>query len=97
MNKHCMGGCCHEKTQEVYVIEENEFFKTKTFDHYEHFCDKCPAQYKKWWEDNRDKPSSEAYDCDCFEPTKLVASLMKMNELAQKMLDSIEKKKETEC
>lgn len=92
--KHCMGGCVHDKTREVYKIEENEFFKSKVFDHYEHFCDKCPAQYEKWWQENGNKTSEEAYDCECFEPTKLVSSLMRMNELAQEILDKLNAEKE---
>lgn len=94
MNRHCMGGCCHNKTKEVFKIEENEFFKTKTFDHYEHYCDKCPAKYGQWWKDNGEKPSAEAYDCDCYEPTEIVASLQSMNELAQDILDGLNNKKD---
>ena len=93
MYKHCMGGCRHEQTKEVYKIEEDEWFKIKTFDHYEHFCDKCPAQYKKWWEENANKPSKDASDCPCFEPTEIVASLDKMNNLAQSILDKLNETK----
>ena len=89
MYKHCMGGCCHEKTKEVFITEENEFFKTKTFDHYEHYCDKCPEQYAKWWEDNGNKTTEEASDCPCFEPTEIVASLDNLNNLAQSILDRL--------
>lgn len=96
MNRHCMGGCRHSQMKSVYKTEEDELFKIKTFDHYEHFCDKCPAQYEQWWKDNGDKKANDAYDCDCFEPTEIVASLDNLNNLAQSILDKLNEKGKSE-
>lgn len=89
---HCMGGCIHSKMREVFNIEEDEFFKMKTFDHYEHYCDKNQKGFEQWWADNGQKKSDDAYNMDCYEPTELTKSLDNMIDLAQKIVDELEKK-----
>ena len=91
--KHCMGGCKHYLTEDVYeIVDVGEGITINAFKGYKHDCNKNPEGYKKWWEDNAKKPSIEAYEMDCFEPNDITKSLMEINELAQQILDKLEKK-----
>lgn len=90
-----MSGCKHYYTEDICErVDIGEGITINEFKGYKHGCHKNPEGYNKWWEDNANKPSFEAYDMDCFEPTDLTASLMKANELAQQILDKIKKNKE---
>jgi hypothetical protein len=82
----------------VYEIVEDEWVKMKEFKGYRHFCDKNPEGYEDWH--NRNKNNTyDQYKLDemsCYEPTELTKSLDNMIDLAQKIIDNLEKKKENE-
>lgn len=93
-----MGSCRHHKMEDVYEIVEDEWVKMKEFKGYRHFCDKNPEGYADWH--NRNKNNTyDQYKNDemsCYEPTEFTKSLDNMIDLAQKIIDNLEKKKENE-
>ena len=93
-----MGSCRHHQMEDVYEIVEDEWVKMKEFKGYRHFCDKNPEGYEDWH--NRNKNNTyDQYKLDemsCYEPTELTKSLDNMIDLAQKIIDNLEKKKENE-
>jgi len=96
---NCMSCCIHYKTKEVYRTEEEKdengrvWMRSSLFDHYEHFCDRNPDQYKDWHERNKDKtyPQYSLDYCACYEPEKSHKLLCEMNNLAQNILDGLNK------
>lgn len=91
--KHCMGGCKHYLTEDVYErVDIGEGITINEFKGYKHGCHKNPEGYEKWREENAKKSLKEASEMDCFEPNEITASLIKMNGLAQQILDKLEKK-----
>ena len=93
-----MGSCRHHQMEDVYEIVEDEWVKMKEFKGYRHFCDKNPEGYADWY--NRNKNNTyDQYKNDemsCYEPTEFTKSLDNMIDLAQKIIDNLEKKKENE-
>ena len=93
-----MGSCKHHQMEDVYEIVEDEWVKMKEFKGYRHFCDKNPEGYADWH--NRNKNNTyDQYKNDemsCYEPTEFTKSLDNMIDLAQKIIDNLEKKKENE-
>lgn len=93
-----MGSCRHHQMEDVYEIVEDEWVKMKEFKGYRHFCDKNPEGYADWH--NRNKNNTyDQYKNDemsCYEPTEFTKSLDNMIDLAQKIIDNLEKKKENE-
>ena len=98
---NCMTCCVHEKTKSVYVRHEekdengNVWAITKNFDHYEHFCDIGSPEYDAWHKRNEDKtyPQYSLDYCSCYEPTEYTKTLEEMKDLAQEIIDNIDKKK----
>ena len=93
-----MGSCRHHQMEDVYEIVEDEWVKMKEFKGYRHLCDKNPEGYADWH--NRNKNNTyDQYKNDemsCYEPTEFTKSLDNMIDLAQKIIDNLEKKKENE-
>lgn len=93
-----MGSCRHHQMEDVYEIVEDEWVKMKEFKGYRHFCDKNPEGYADWH--NRNKNNTyDQYKNDemsCYEPTEFTKSLDNMIDLAQKIIDNLENKKENE-
>lgn len=100
---NCMACCIHDKTKSVYVRHEEKdengkvWMITNSFDHYEHFCDINSPEYEVWHERNKDKtyPEYSLDYCDCYEPEEHIKTLQEMNDLAQSILDGLNKKEET--
>ena len=102
MEGNCMMGCLHNKTKDITkkVVEKdsngNVIMVMNEFVGYQHFCDKCPKAYDDWKSRNAKKTYDE-YKKDtlpCFEPYDHIETLHKMKELAQDILDNINKKSE---
>ena len=93
-----MGTCKHHHIDDVYEIYDDGFFKLKELKGYKHYCDINPEGYEDW--NNRNKDNTyDQYKLDemsCYEPTELTAQLDKCIDLAQELLDKLEKKKENE-
>lgn len=93
-----MGTCKHHHMDDVYEIYDDGFIKMKEFKGYKHYCDINPEGYEDWHTRNKDN-TYEQYKNDempCYEPTELTAQLDKCIDLAQKIIDDLEKKKENE-
>jgi len=96
--KNCMGTCRHHHIDDVYEIYDDGFIKMKEFKGYKHYCDINHEGYENWHNRNKDN-TYDQYKNDemsCYEPTELTKSLDNMIDLAQKIIDNLEKKKENE-
>ena len=58
-------------------------------------CDVHPRYFKKWWKENGHKrrKDDDYVEPKCYEPTEFSKSLDDMIDLAQEILDNINKKK----
>lgn len=97
MKGNCMTGCVNNKTRDIIKrtatkdADGNVIMISDEFMGYEHFCDKCPKAYSEWKERNADKTYDE-YKKDtlpCYVPTAVAASLNKMIELEEEILEKI--------
>ena len=100
MKGNCMGGCKHCLVKSLYKKEKvttddgRVMMVLNEFVGYENYCDKDPKAYADWHERNKDN-TYEVYknDCiDCFEPTEITASLNKMIEISEELLEKIKTK-----
>ena len=92
-----MMGCIHSKTEDIIKksVEKdsngNVLMVMNEFAGYRNFCDKCPKAYSEWKHRNAGK-TYEEYKEDvlpCYTPTDAAASLNKMIELAEEILEKI--------
>lgn len=93
-----MGSCIHHKIEDIYEIIDDGFIRMKEFKGYKHYCDKDQEAYEAWHKRN-EKSTYGQYKNDempCYEPTELTKSLDNMIDLAQKIVDQLEKQKENE-
>ncbi len=96
--KNCMGSCIHSKIEDIYEIIDDGFIRMKEFKGYKHYCDKDQEAYEAWHKRNENN-TYDQYKNDempCYEPTELTKSLDNMIDLAQKIVDQLEKQKENE-
>ncbi len=97
MNGNCMTGCKHCIVKDIYkkreFKDENGDVYATMNEHagYEHLCDGGhQKEYEKWHERNKNN-TYEIYKkdfLDCFEPTEATASLNKMINLAEEILNT---------
>lgn len=93
-----MGSCIHSKIEDIYEIVDDGFIRMKEFKGYKHYCDKDQEAYEDWHKRNENN-TYDQYKNDempCYEPTELTKSLDKMIDLAQEIVDQLEKQKENE-
>lgn len=93
-----MGSCIHSKIEDIYEIIDDGFIRMKEFKGYKHYCDKDQEAYEDWHKRNENN-TYDQYKNDempCYEPTELTKSLDKMIDLAQEIVDQLEKQKENE-
>ena len=93
-----MGSCIHSKIEDIYEIVDDGFIRMKEFKGYKHYCDKDQEAYEAWHKRNENN-TYDQYKKDempCYEPTELTKSLDNMIDLAQKIVDQLEKQKENE-
>lgn len=93
-----MGSCIHSKIEDIYEIIDDGFIRMKEFKGYKHYCDKDQEAYEAWHKRNENN-TYDQYKNDemsCYEPTELTKSLDNMIDLAQKIVDQLEKQKENE-
>lgn len=92
--ENCIGSCKHQLYKDNYETKEEDYgpfkIKTKEFVGTEHYCDKNPEGFKKWWEDNGQKKSDESYVMDCYEPTEIAQTLDNMINLTKNILEFLE-------
>jgi len=92
--RNCMGSCIHHKIEDIYEIIDDGFIRMKEFKGYKHYCDKDQEAYEAWHKRN-EKNTYDQYKLDempCYEPTELTKSLNDMIDLAQNIVDKLEKK-----
>lgn len=87
----CMCGCVHYKTREKINSHDFGFGIMNEFMGYEHYCDKCPEAYNKWWEENKHKTSKDAADMPCYEPNEIVKPIREMIALGEEILHKVKK------
>lgn len=96
--RNCMGSCIHHKIEDIYEIIDDGFIRIREFKGYKHYCDKDQEAYDDWHKRNENN-TYDQYKNDempCYEPTELTKSLDNMIDLAQKIVDQLEKQKENE-
>lgn len=97
---NCMSCCIHSKSKDVYRKEEYKdedgkvWMTENVFDHCEWFCDINSPEYESWHERNKNNtyPKYCLDYCSCYEPEKSHKLLCEMNDLAQNILDDLNKK-----
>ena len=95
---NCMTCCKHYKTESVVERKDitddngNVIAVTNGFVGYKHYCDIDSCWYAKWWAENGNKTSKEAYNVPCYEPEEHYKTLHKMTVLAQEIIDNIDSK-----
>ena len=92
--KHCMGSCIHHKIEDIYEIIDDGFIRMKEFKGYKHYCDKDQEAYDAWHKRNGDKKLEDCDDMPCYEPTELTAKLESCIDLANEILEKINKDNE---
>ena len=101
--KHCNCSCdckhLHHEAKYIHKEEKNDkgevLFVINEFDGYHWYCDKCPNKYHEFKEKYSQCNANwvrENITMDCYEPTKTVKMLSEMNDLLNKLKDSIDKK-----
>ena len=97
MAKHSCLSCKNYCPEEDVVVGrriEDEFFSVPIIEKKPHTCKLHPRIFKKWWEENANKPAGEAADAPkCLELPDFLKSLDEMIKLSKEILDKRETNK----
>lgn len=78
----------NRETADIEFIEEFPGVRRPVLKERSHSCPLRPEFFRKWWEDNKDKPSDEVDEApECYKSTEIEESLSSMIDKAKEIVN----------